>query len=451
MRPLNYSKSQTIARSLTLLRAFVLLSALVLAAGAVVLGTVMTHAVRDQAVDDAKVSLTQYTNAVVSEELARGRTVVVTPYAENVLRRSIAARPDVLSLKVWGPDGVLVWTNLEPERIGQRYEGRGGHLAEAIESGTAEAELEGLNAAEDKAEAALGFDHVLEVYAPIRNRYGRVVGVFEIYADSSALEASIADRKRTLWLTTAVVFALVALLLCFLVRGASTALRRQTETLRQRSKALMESYARLEESSLEAIESLNATVEAKDPYTAGHSLRVKRIAVALGQELGLAKPRIDALRFGALFHDIGKLAIPDAVLTKPARLTPEEYELVKAHSSDGAHIVGKFSRLRESVPIIEHHHERWDGAGYPAGLANDEIPLEAAIVGLADAWDAMTTNRPYHRALTLDEACAEIRNGKGTQFSPSVVDAFFVTLKRRPDELYEEDEHRSTLSIAEAG
>ena len=114
------------ARSLTLLRAFVLLSALVLAAGAFVLGTVMTHALRGQAVDDAKVSLTQYTNAVVSEELARGRKVVVTPYAENVLRRSIAARPDVLSLKVWRPDGVLVWTNLEPERIGQRFEGGGG-------------------------------------------------------------------------------------------------------------------------------------------------------------------------------------------------------------------------------------------------------------------------------------------------------------------------------------
>jgi putative nucleotidyltransferase with HDIG domain len=451
---MDLNKSQTIARSLTLLRAFVLVSALVLAAAAFVLGTVMSHALRAQAIDDAKVSLTQYTNAVLSDELARGRKVVVTPFAEDVLRRSMAARPDVLSLKVWRPDGVLVWTNLEPERIGQRYDGGGGHVAEVIESGTAEAELEELNAEEDKAEAALGFDDVLEVYAPIRNRYGRVVGAFEIYAESSSLEASIADRKRTIWLTTAVVFALVALLLCLLVRGASTALRRQTETVRQRSKALMEAYARLEESSLEAIESLNATVEAKDPYTAGHSLRVKRIAVALGEELRLEKPRMDALRFGALFHDIGKLAVPDAVLTKPDRLTPQEYEVVKAHSSDGARIVGKFSRLRESVPIIEHHHERWDGSGYPAGLADDAIPLEAAIVGLADAWDAMTTTRPYHRALTLEEACAEIRNGRGGQFAPRVVDAFFVTLKRRPDELFaEQDEAQpgTGLHIAEAG
>jgi hypothetical protein len=210
VRPLNFNKSQTIARSLTLLRAFVLLSALVLAAAALVLGTVTTHALRNQAVDDAKVSLTQYTNAVLSDELARGRKVVVTPFAEDVLRRSIAARPEVFSLKVWRPVGVLVWTNLEPERIGQQFDGGGGHVAEVMQSGTAEAELEPLNAEEDKAEAALGFTDVLEVYAPIRNRYGRVVGAFEIYADSSALEASIADRKRTIWFTTAVVFALVA-------------------------------------------------------------------------------------------------------------------------------------------------------------------------------------------------------------------------------------------------
>jgi putative nucleotidyltransferase with HDIG domain len=450
VRPSDLDKSQKIARALTLLRVFVLVSAVVFAAAAFVLGTVMTRALRAQAIDDAKVSLTQYTNAVLSDELAHGRQVVVTPFAEDVLRRSVAARPEVLSLKVWRPDGVLVWTNLEPERIGKRFEGGGGHVAEVMESGTAEAELEELNAEEDKAEAALGFDDVLEVYAPIRNRYGRVVGAFEIYAESSSLEASIADRKRTIWQTTGVVFALVALLLFLLVGGASKALRRQTETVRQRSKALMEAYARLEESSLEAIESLNATVEAKDPYTAGHSLRVQRIAVALGEQLRLDKPRMDALRFGALFHDIGKLAVPDAVLTKPALLTDEEYDVVKAHSSDGARIVGKFSRLRESVSIIEHHHERWDGRGYPAGLSAEAIPLEAAIVGLADAWDAMTTERPYHRALSLQEACAEIRNGKGTQFAPKVVEAFFVTLNRRPGQLFAgEDEPGATLHIAE--
>src|SRR5207253_4059716 len=148
--------------------------------------------------------------------------------------------------------------------------------------------------------------------------------------------------------------------------------------------------------------------------------------------LRLEEARLDALRFGGLFHDIGKLAVPDTILTKPARLTDDEYELIKRHPGDGAKIVAKFSRLREAVPLIRHHHERWDGRGYPEGLAGDAIPLEAGIVGLADAWDAMTTDRPYHRALTLEEASEEIRRGRGSQFSPAVVDAFFAVLRRRP-------------------
>ena len=127
--------------------------------------------------------------------------------------------------------------------------------------------------------------------------------------------------------------------------------------------------------------------------------------------------------------------MPDGILVKPAKLDYWEYAQMKTHSAEGARIVEKFGRLREAVPIIRHHHERWDGSGYPDGLAGDAIPLEAAIVGLADAWDAMTTDRPYHRALTENEALAEIRAGRGTQFSPVVVDAFFFAAALLPDEL----------------
>ena len=183
--------------------------------------------------------------------------------------------------------------------------------------------------------------------------------------------------------------------------------------------------------SLEAIESLNATVEAKDPYTAGHSLRVQELSPALGEELGLERAEVDGLRFGALFHDIGKLAVPDAILTKPARLTDEEFDVIKRHSDEGARIVGKFGRLRDAVPVIRHHHERWSGGGYPEGIAGADIPLAAAIVGLADAWDAMTTDRPYHRALSFEEATEQLQCGRGTQFAPEVVDAFFAVMGRR--------------------
>jgi putative nucleotidyltransferase with HDIG domain len=287
---------------------------------------------------------------------------------------------------------------------------------------------------EDEAESSLGVDHVLEVYAPILGSRGKPIGAYEVYASSAALESSIAARKRVIWLTTGAVFLVLWALLAALVGGASRVLRSQTLRLRERSKALLESYRRLEESSLEAIESLNATVEAKDPDTAGHSLRVQRVALALGDELGLQPARLDALRFGALFHDIGKIAVPDGILVKPSRLDHAEYAKMKTHSVEGARIVAKFGRLREAVPIIRHHHERWDGGGYPDGLSAADIPLEAAIVGLADSWDAMTTDRPYHRALVPQEAFGEVRAGRGTQFAPEVVDAFFRAAARRPAE-----------------
>jgi putative nucleotidyltransferase with HDIG domain len=223
------------------------------------------------------------------------------------------------------------------------------------------------------------------------------------------------------------VIGLVFLGLCtafaLLARQASNTLRRQTRLLKEHSAALEESYDALERSTLEAIESLNATVEAKDPYTAGHSARVQRLALALGNELELPPEDLDALRLGGLFHDIGKIAIPDAILLKPARLTPDEFERMKEHSAEGARIVGKLGQLRPIVPIIRHHHERWDGHGYPDGLPGEETPLLAAIVGLADAWDAMTTERPYAPAMSPEEALEEIRRGRGGQFAPAVAEA----------------------------
>jgi HD-GYP domain-containing protein (c-di-GMP phosphodiesterase class II) len=155
--------------------------------------------------------------------------------------------------------------------------------------------------------------------------------------------------------------------------------------------------------------------------------------VAIGEELGLEPARLDILRFAGLFHDIGKIGVPDAILTKPGRLTELEYEIVKRHPADGARIVGRLHALQAAVPAILHHHERWDGCGYPHGLSDREIPLEAAIVGLADAVDAMTTDRPYSSARTLGEAADEVVANRGTQFAPAVVDAFVALVERVPE------------------
>jgi len=365
--------------------------------------------------------------------LVRDGRLQVGPHVSALLLQQLREDRDLVTIKVWRPDGVLAWTNRVPKRIG-KHSDEEGDLESALHGHTA-GSIGHLSEDENAVERSLGFSNLLQVYAPIRGRNGKVLGAYEIYADPKSLEQVLASRKHLLWGATALVFLALWAALAVLVRGASTTLRRQTRQLRERSRALMDSYAAQEESSLEAVESLNATVEAKDPDTAGHSRRVQRIALALGEELGLSRERLDALRFGSLFHDIGKIAVPDKILVKPGKLDRWEYAQMQTHSAEGARIVAKFGRLRESVPIIRHHHERWDGKGYPDGLGGDEIPLEAAIVALADAWDAMTTDRPYHRALHAEEALAEVSAGSGTQFAPVVVEAFFAIAARRPAEL----------------
>jgi putative nucleotidyltransferase with HDIG domain len=422
-------------RSLTLLRVFLLASALIVAIGGVVLSSILTRALSEQAVSDSRASVAQYVDGVLRTALVRNGRLKVSGHLPARLRDELRRNRALVTVKVWRPDGVLAWTNRAQRRIGRRFE-LDGDLAEAIRNGRPAGHIDALSADEDRVERGLGFDHLLEVYTPIFSDQGRgVLGAYEIYADPKGLEHTLASRRHLIWAAVAGVLLTLWAGLALLVRGASITLRRQTRQLHDRSRALMESYERLEQSSLEAIESLNATVEAKDPDTAGHSLRVQRVALALGEQLGLNTQQLDALRFGSLFHDIGKIAVPDGILVKPAKLDYWEYSEMKRHSAEGARIVGKFGRLRSAVPIIRHHHERWDGQGYPDGLSGSAIPLEAAIVGLADAWDAMTTDRPYHRALSIDEALTEVRKGRGTQFSPVVVDAFFAAAAHRGGEL----------------
>jgi putative nucleotidyltransferase with HDIG domain len=423
---------ERVSRSTTLLRLFVVLSALILGAGGLVLGSLVASAIRGQAVGDRESSLAQYVDGVLGRELVHGDRLAVERRPSQAALRRVHSRDDILSVKVWRPDGVLAWTDTEPDRIGRHFP-VSHSLREALE-GDGEAELEDLGEeGEHAGEAKAGIDRALEIYAPVRSDDGRrVVGAFEVYADARPLESAISGRRNEIWLVIGLVFLGLCAAFALLARQASNTLRRQTRLLKEHSAALAESYDALERSTLDAIESLNATVEAKDPYTAGHSARVQRVALALGHEFRLGKEELDALRLGGLFHDIGKIAIPDAILLKPARLTADEFERMKQHSAEGAHIVGKLGSLRPIVPIIRHHHERWDGRGYPDGLAGEDIPVLAAIVGLADAWDAMTTERPYAAAMSPEDALDEIRRGAGGQFAPAVAQAMLRICERDP-------------------
>jgi putative nucleotidyltransferase with HDIG domain len=424
-------RGEALARSLTLLRVFLVASAAILCVGAFVLSWVLTNTLKHQALADARSSLTQYVDGVLRPQLVGNDSLHVSRKLPSGVAAQLLGDPDLVTIKVWRPDGVLAWTNRAPTRIGHRYELEGG-LAQALHN-HASASLGKLHSDENAVEQSLGYKQLLQVYAPLHNGNGRrVIGAYEIYANPRHYEAFLSSRKHVIWVTIAAVFLALYLALALLVRGASSMLTRQSQTLRARSRELLDSYRRLEERSLEAIATLNATVDARDPYTAGHSARVQRIALAVADELGLTGARRDALRYGSLFHDIGKIAVPDAILGKPSSLTDAEFEVIKRHPTDGADIVSKLGSLRDSVPLILHHHERWDGAGYPDRLAGTAIPVDACIVGLADAWDAMTSDRPYRPALTIEEAAAEVRQGRGTQFAPTVVDAFFAALRHRP-------------------
>lgn len=175
---------------------------------------------------------------------------------------------------------------------------------------------------------------------------------------------------------------------------------------------------------LEALRAIISTLEEKDPYTHGHSIRVAEYAVALADTIGLSEIEIREVELCALLHDIGKIGIPDNVLLKPARLTRAEFEIMKSHPVRSARILEKISALRNLIPGIEYHHERFDGLGYPEGLKGEAIPLYARIILIADTYDAMTSTRPYRLALTREVAFDELRKCSGTQFDPVLVDAF---------------------------
>jgi diguanylate cyclase (GGDEF)-like protein/putative nucleotidyltransferase with HDIG domain len=200
-------------------------------------------------------------------------------------------------------------------------------------------------------------------------------------------------------------------------------LRQAAETIQTQNVSLEQANKLLKERSTAAMESLSATVDARDSYTAGHSRRVQQLALAVGREMGLSQAELDLLGHAALFHDIGKLAIPDAILLKPASLTEEEWELMQRHADEGARIIDRLGFLNDAVPAIRHHHERWDGTGYPDRLNGEDIPLGARIIHVADALDSMLTTRIYRAARPAAEALEELRSAAGTQFCPRTVSA----------------------------
>jgi putative nucleotidyltransferase with HDIG domain len=198
----------------------------------------------------------------------------------------------------------------------------------------------------------------------------------------------------------------------------------RTAELRIKHREIEGLFEKLQTSYESTLEALAAALDTRDTETQGHSMRVSEYTVRIAQEMGVGEPEITEIRRGALLHDVGKIGIPDAILRKPGKLTPEEWAEMRRHPEIGFRILSGIKFLEKSLPIVIAHQERYDGSGYPRGLRGDEIPLGARIFAVVDTLDAMTSDRPYRKALRYEQAREEILRNSGLQFDPKVVEIF---------------------------
>ncbi len=190
---------------------------------------------------------------------------------------------------------------------------------------------------------------------------------------------------------------------------------------------------RLQVVTRDAVEKMVDVIDRRDPYTAGHSIRVADLSARIAMEMGLPWEEVQTIRAAARVHDLGKIEIDSVVLNKPGRLDDKEWELMRRHPIVGAEIIARFPEFTRGADYIRYHHERWDGRGYPHGLRGEEIPLGARIIAVADSYDAMITDRPYRRGLSRDVVLAELRKGAGVQWDPEVVAAFLRVLEKEEE------------------
>ncbi len=326
---------------------------------------------------------------------------------------------DIVQLRLYDPDGRMIYNYLPgllpsaPEPAPSLPEEHLQHVGAAA-GGTLVVERTQLAPQENIRQQPLA--DVLEVFVPI-HQDGRVVGVAEVYRD---IHQQVEEIRRVQALAVGAV-CLGSLVLFFSLAGI---FRDSTRRIRRQSEALARSHAELQASYGATLEALIAALETRDHETEGHSERVTRYTAAIGEALGLAEDDLAVLERGALLHDIGKIGVPDGILRKPGPLTDEEWRLMRRHPEDGAWMLDGIRFLASAIPVVRHHHERYDGRGYPDGLAAEAIPLAARIFAVADTFDAMTSDRPYRRGLSIEAARAEIRRSAGTQFDPTVVEAF---------------------------
>jgi putative nucleotidyltransferase with HDIG domain len=261
--------------------------------------------------------------------------------------------------------------------------------------------------------------HGLHMWVPIENGAQKVVGIVELTRDISEQDKS--SSEVILRIFAVILFCLLALF--FALRQVFI---RSTRTIDHKNQELASMINTIESTYDQSLHALSSALDSRDNETHGHSFRVTSYAIRLGQELGIEGVQLGLLARGALLHDVGKIGVPDAILLKPGKLTDEEWVIMRTHVQIGYQMLNHIEFLQLSLDVVKHHHESWDGKGYPNGLRGEEIPLFALIFALCDTYDAITSDRPYRKRRSYIEARAEILRCSGSQFSQEVVEAFLA-------------------------
>jgi len=418
-------------KRLTLVQGYAVRSAVFVGVMAAVLALVLSYAIREVSLQastrTAVIAADQvFLPHIDDADFSAARFPASTTAELQGLADTELSGTDIVAVKIWSPSGRLMFSSDRSDTLGVSFpehealaKALGGELTREI-STEADEENENQFAREGS---------VMEIYSPIKGPSADApLGVFEIYQSYAPVTASI---WRTIALIVLVILAgaipFYLLQLRFVQKAASQLDSAQSD-LQEVNTRLESSLDDMAMHSLGTLQALVAAVDAKDSYTARHSIAVTDYAVAIGRRMGLSDTQLTALERAGLLHDVGKIGTPETVLLKPSALTDDEFDIIKEHSEMSGHIVETIPFVADLMPAVRSHHERWDGTGYPDGLKEESIPLLARILTVADAFDAMTSDRPYRKGMPIAEAAAEIVLFKGSQFDPAIVDILLAAL-----------------------
>ena len=318
----------------------------------------------------------------------------------------------LVEFRIWDAEATVVYSFIDPAIKGQRFPDND-DLLDTFKSGKPKLDIEAAVKSEHK--SLRGYGTLLEMYVPVYSQ-GKLVGAVELYRLAPRL--ALLNPRNLLYGIAALIVPLL-LHIFFYGQFKLAALELVSSGVR-----LQQAYNALATASFDSIRSLAKALEMRDMETEGHSERVVAMSVLIGHRMALPSETMAKLIIGAYLHDVGKIGVPDSVLLKPGKLTPEERLVIETHVIKGREIVNEVEFLRLGADVVSSHHERWDGGGYSQGLRGEDIPIGARIFALVDVFDALMSKRPYKEAFSFEQSTTIIRESSGTHFDPTVVEAF---------------------------